>query len=53
MTALKSAGVSEVWLAGRGGEQEAALKGAGVTRFIYAGCDILEMLDAAHAAFGG
>ncbi|MCB1480232.1 MAG: methylmalonyl-CoA mutase [Rhodobiaceae bacterium] len=53
VTALKSAGVSEVWLAGRGGEQEAALKGAGVTRFIYAGCDILEMLDAAHAAFGG
>ena len=51
-TALKSAGVKEIWLAGRGGDQEAALREAGVTRFIFAGCDILETLEAAHAAFG-
>ena len=51
-TALKSAGIREVWLAGRGGDQETALKEAGVSRFIFAGCDILEMLGAAHAAFG-
>ncbi len=36
-----------VWLAGRPGELEAALREAGVTRFVYAGCDVVEALTAA------
>ena len=48
--ALKTAGFAEVWLAGRGGELEAALMDAGVSRFVYGGCDILQALRAAHAA---
>jgi len=36
-----------VWLAGRPGEMEAALREAGVTRFVYAGCDVVEALTAA------
>jgi methylmalonyl-CoA mutase len=45
--ALKAAGAS-VWLAGRGGEKEAAYKSAGVGGFIYAGCDVIETLKEAH-----
>ena len=45
--ALKSAG-ARLYLAGRPGEQEAALKTAGVEGFLYAGCDVLATLKAAH-----
>ncbi|MFN0262824.1 methylmalonyl-CoA mutase family protein [Tepidamorphus sp. 3E244] len=48
--ALKGAGVGEVWLAGRPGDMEAALSEAGVTRYLFAGCDILDALEAAHTA---
>jgi methylmalonyl-CoA mutase len=37
-----------VWLAGRPGELEAALTKEGVSRFVYAGCDVVEALTAAH-----
>jgi len=37
-----------VHLAGRPGELEAALKGAGVKTYIYAGCDVLSTLQAAY-----
>jgi methylmalonyl-CoA mutase len=47
--ALKAAGAS-VWLAGRGGEKEAAYKSAGVGGFIYAGCDVIASLKEAHKA---
>ncbi|MBL8642919.1 MAG: methylmalonyl-CoA mutase small subunit [Rhodospirillaceae bacterium] len=46
--ALKAAGSATVYLAGRGGELENALKAAGVDDFIYMGCDVQGVLDAAH-----
>ncbi|WP_029002862.1 methylmalonyl-CoA mutase family protein [Azorhizobium doebereinerae] len=49
-TALKNAGAAQVWLAGRGGEHEAAWRAAGVDGFISAGCDVLAALTEAHAA---
>ena len=46
--ALSAAGAT-VWMAGRPGESEAALNNAGVTSFIFAGCDVLDSLERAHA----
>ncbi|MBR3191365.1 MAG: methylmalonyl-CoA mutase subunit beta [Bosea sp.] len=46
--ALAAAGAT-VWLAGRPGEQEAALREAGVTNFIFAGCDAIAVLQDALA----
>lgn len=45
--ALKSAGAKRIYLAGRPGELEAALRDAGVTDFIFAGGDALAMLKEA------
>jgi methylmalonyl-CoA mutase len=45
--ALQAAGAKHVYLAGRPGEQEATLRGAGVADFIFAGGDALAMLDEA------
>ena len=45
--ALRSAGARHVYLAGRPGELETALKGAGVGSFIYVGCDVLATLTTA------
>jgi methylmalonyl-CoA mutase len=42
--ALHAAGASHIYLAGRPGEQEAALRAAGVGDFIFAGGDALAML---------
>ncbi len=47
--ALKAEGAI-VWLAGRPGLAESALNQAGVEAFIFAGCDVLTMLERAHAA---
>jgi methylmalonyl-CoA mutase len=46
--ALKSAGAKRIYLAGRPGEQEAALRGAGVNDFIFAGGDALTTLQKAY-----
>jgi methylmalonyl-CoA mutase len=46
--ALKAAGVRHIYLAGRPGEREAALRAAGVQSFIYEGCDLLSTLNAAY-----
>ncbi|HEY2245850.1 MAG TPA: methylmalonyl-CoA mutase family protein [Bradyrhizobium sp.] len=46
--ALQTAGVRHIYLAGRPGEQEAALRGAGVTDFIFAGGDALATLRKAY-----
>jgi len=46
--ALQAAGARHIYLAGRAGEQEAALRGAGVNDFIFAGGDALAMLQAAY-----
>jgi methylmalonyl-CoA mutase len=45
--ALRSAASPLIFLAGRPGEREAELTGAGVTTFIYAGCNTLEVLSRA------
>jgi methylmalonyl-CoA mutase len=50
--ALKSAGATHIYLAGRPSELEGALKEAGVQTFIYVGCDVLATLRAAHASLG-
>jgi methylmalonyl-CoA mutase len=46
--ALAEAGARHIYLAGRPGELETALKSAGVQTFIYAGGDALATLQAAH-----
>jgi len=43
--ALQAAGAKHIYLAGRPGEQEAALRTAGVNDFIFAGGDALAMLQ--------
>ena len=43
--ALQAAGARHIYLAGRPGEQEAALRTAGVNDFIFAGGDALAMLQ--------
>jgi methylmalonyl-CoA mutase len=45
--ALQAAGAKHIYLAGRPGEQEAALRAAGVDDFIFAGGDALAMLQEA------
>ena len=42
--ALQAAGAKHIYLAGRPGEQEAALREAGISDFIFAGGDALAML---------
>jgi len=42
------AGASHIYVAGRPRELESALKAAGVGAFIFAGCDVLATLGAAH-----
>ncbi len=46
--ALHAASATQIYLAGRPKEQD-ALKAAGVGAFIFAGCDALAVLQAAHA----
>jgi methylmalonyl-CoA mutase len=46
--AFKSAGARHIYLAGRAGEREAALKEAGVQSFVYEGCDALSTLQRAY-----
>jgi len=50
--ALSAAGARPIYLAGRGGRLESALKEAGVAGFIYSGCDALAVLGEAHRALG-
>ena len=50
--ALKSAGAAHIYLAGRPGELEDALRQAGVQEFIYVGCDVLATLRTAHDTLG-
>ena len=49
---LRAAGAKQVYLAGRPGEREAALRAAGIGAFIYVGCDVVEALAGAHAVLG-
>ena len=50
--ALQAAGAKHIYLAGRPGEQEQALRAAGVQSFIYEGCDALATLQGAYAILG-
>ena len=45
--ALAASGAHGIWLAGRPGEREAALRAAGMTGFIFAGCDMIAALKEA------
>jgi methylmalonyl-CoA mutase len=51
-SALQAAGAKHIYLAGRPGEQEAALRGGGVQDFIFAGGDALAILNAAYQPMG-
>jgi methylmalonyl-CoA mutase len=46
--ALQAAGTKHIYLAGRPGEQEAALRAAGVNDFVFAGGDALATLQGAY-----
>ncbi len=46
--ALQSAGAKHIYLAGRAGQQEAALRAAGVNDFVFAGGDALTVLQEAY-----
>ena len=50
--ALKRAGIARVYLAGKPGDLEAALREAGVDEFIHIGVDVLASLEKAHAELG-
>jgi methylmalonyl-CoA mutase len=50
--ALKAAGATAVWLAGRPGEHEAAWREAGIDAYAFAGCDVLDALRKAHSQLG-
>ena len=52
VAALKAAGARHIYLAGRPGEREAALRAAGVQSFVYGGCDALATLRAAYDILG-
>ena len=49
---LRSAGSALTYLAGRPGDHENTWKGAGISTFIFAGCDTLELLSQALDAAG-
>ncbi len=50
--AIEMAGARHIYLAGRPGERKAELEAAGAQTFIYAGCDVLATLRAAHDILG-
>jgi methylmalonyl-CoA mutase len=50
--ALNAAGARHIYLAGRPGEREAALRAAGVQSFVYEGCDALATLNGAYDILG-
>ena len=51
--ALRAAGARHIYLAGRPGGGETALRAAGVQSFIYEGCDALATLNAAYDILNG
>lgn len=52
VAALKAAGASRVYMAGRPGEQKAAFDAAGTDEYIFVGCDALDILRHAHTHLG-
>jgi len=49
---LRAAGAVRIYLAGRPGKLEAALKGAGVDEFLFDGIDVVAALGRLHGALG-
>jgi methylmalonyl-CoA mutase len=49
---LKQAGATQVLLAGRPRDQEAALRASGVDGFIFAGCNAVAVLTSLHKSLG-
>lgn len=50
--ALAAAGARHIYVAGRPGDLEAPLRASGVAEFIFAGCDLIEVLQRAqHESF--
>ncbi|MCV0427677.1 MAG: methylmalonyl-CoA mutase [Roseibium sp.] len=47
--ALKAAGAKHLYLAGKPGAQEAAYSEAGIDTYLHAGCNLLALLEDAHA----
>jgi len=50
--ALKDAGADHLYLAGKPGDLEDRLRAAGVDTFVYAGCNVLDLLHEAQARIG-
>ena len=50
--ALRTAGAGRIYLAGKPGDREAALRDAGIAEFIHVGIDVLASLELAHAELG-
>jgi len=50
--ALAEAGAGRILLAGKGGEMEQALRDAGVSEFIFLGCDVQQLLGGLLAGLG-
>jgi methylmalonyl-CoA mutase len=48
--ALRAAGAATIYLAGKPGDLEPALRAAGVAHDLYAGCNLVELLEQAQAA---
>jgi methylmalonyl-CoA mutase len=50
--ALKAAGASWVWLAGKPGDRAASDAAAGVDGYVHVGCDALDVLRTTHRDLG-
>lgn len=50
--ALRDAGASRIYLAGRPGESRSELEEAGVDEFVHVGVDVVDLLRGAHEALG-
>lgn len=50
VTALRDKGATAVFIAGKPGKDETRMRQAGVTRYVFQGCDTLDALNAAHTA---
>ncbi len=49
---LKDAGARDILVAGKGGENEDAWRKAGVTHFVYTGCNALDTMSAVLTGYG-
>jgi methylmalonyl-CoA mutase len=49
---LSDGGAKHIYLAGKPGDKEAVYRSAGIGTFVFAGCDILDLLRDAHGLLG-